>query len=234
MSGTRSEVRLSDRVVTLVADEADAQRLARAWPLGVVRLEGGKYGLVLGTDEHECWAVKLQLPDLEPEYARHVINGLYILAAGAAAELAKAGHPGLIVPTAYRLEKDGGLVEGGIAVFAWQHDPQGDYQDWLLDVASRVAKALPKEIPGLSLPDVPPFVGLDLRPRSAVGDVFLGVAALDGELLLLSHSEPPTDSVMWEFFCGRSEISHVPMVGIVISGGPDGGGSSDDDNKQDQ
>ena len=213
---------LSQRVLpdgttlTVTRQRADAERFAGAWPFGLVELVGEVYGMVLGTDTEQAWAMKIQLPEMDAAYAEHIEAILRIRAAATAAELARKGVEGLWVPMVYQRDKEGERVEMGMALFGWPARDDTEWQRWAWASANTLVKAFPGEMQGIDLPDLPPFIDISPRPRSLLGTVFVDAGVLDGELLLLTHTEPAEDGLLWTALGPPSSIRHVPMLGVVL------------------
>jgi hypothetical protein len=217
-------VLLNARQIAVLMERADADRLSISSPFGMVELAGGVYGLVLATGDDEAWAIKLQLPDMDLDSAERGIDVLTVLAAGAAAQLSADGQTGLVIPIPYIREKQPGMAEIGVAVFAWPDKLDDDYEKWLWKVATLVAQALPAGVPGFELPALPQFVGLDPRPRSALGTLFPEAGVLDGELLLLRHTRPEPEEPVWAALGDRSELRHVPLIAMALTSGTEDSG----------
>ena len=116
----------------------------------------------------------------------------------------------------YQRDKEGERVEMGMALFGWPARDDTEWQRWAWASANTLVKAFPGEMQGIDLPDLPPFIDISPRPRSLLGTVFVDAGVLDGELLLLTHTEPAEDGLLWTALGPPSSIRHVPMLGVVL------------------
>lgn len=107
------------------ATEEIVLRLRAVLPLGLVRLSeadatgAAEYGLVMQRGNEELSALKLQPPDYGVECLDSVLESNQGLVCRALAAYRRRGYSGAIFPTPYVRRKGPGLIEPGIAVFAF-------------------------------------------------------------------------------------------------------------------
>lgn len=107
------------------ATEEIVRRLRAVLPLGLVRLSeadaqgGAEYGLVMQRGEEELSALKLQPPDYGVDCLDSALESNQGLVCRALAAYRRRGYSGAIFPTPYVRRKGPGLIEPGIAVFAF-------------------------------------------------------------------------------------------------------------------
>ncbi len=205
------------RIIHLSHHTPAANKLIELWPLPILETVEipNHYGVLFGTRDFELTAFKFQLPDMNYDEACDSGTALAGLVAAGAARLAKAGCAGTIVPAAYLREKGEYTFETGVAVFCNELTDQATWE-----LCSAFIEAMPTDIAGVSLPELPQFVGaFERRQYSQLGQVFLETAILSGELVLVSPEMPDADDLVWAALTEpgtETRVPHVPCTPVAV------------------
>jgi hypothetical protein len=218
------------------ASQDEFMPVAINWPMGVAfsREADQPYGLIFQMGEEEALGVKLQPPDCDEETARTVYLLNQAVIASALPFYLKHQHPGIILPCPYFKEKAGDRFESGIAFFVAprpvdspRHPTENRVQldDRLGDGASRMISdfmaALVAGASRFNLPITEVLIGIDVRPRMALGSI--GMPFLVHGPNLFATQYPLRDNhPFWEFTvrAGFSRLSYAPIAPSAVPGSP--------------
>ena len=202
-------------------------------PLGAIRLpqrmHNADFGLVFQCGQREVFGVKRQPVDCDAKdgQVRFLINAA--LVARSLPIYQQRGYSGLLMPCPYLREKPGDRAEVGVVCFG-APAPQGREYDeaserFGLDAAfgrgfaamvTAFLEALQRGAEESGLPLARP-IGLDVRARSQLGTLGLGLMAVGPELVCLKTALVPEDP-FWAELCsaGVTAVVHVPSVPVTI------------------
>jgi hypothetical protein len=220
----------------LAAATLDELKLVAAqWPMGVMfgQAETEPNGLIFQVGEQEAYGIKLQPPDTDERTAKALyLNNLALIAAALPLYL-EHQHQGIMVPCTYYKDKTDGRFESGFAFFVSPHPASKAagqtkagvlYDDKLGDGASKMifdfAGAIAKASKGANLP-VNTVIGIDLRPRLALGSLGMPFLVQGGKVFAIQHplrKEHP----FWAFAlrAGFSKLAYAPMIPAAVPGPP--------------
>lgn len=227
------EVDTSAGILKLVpATEALLKAFAVRWPMGMGMGSTGDLSyLCFQIGEQEAYGVKLQPPDTDERNGKlqHLCN--LALIAAAYPRYLELAHRGLMLPCAYLREKGNDRFESGFAFFVAPDpmsapDPSNGtdtmFDGTLGDGATRMIldfiDALREASQRLEL-ELGPFIGVDLRPRLALGRLGLSFMICGRKVLAVQHplhKEYP----FWKLpvQSGVTELPYAPMVPTALPG----------------
>jgi len=208
------------------ASPGELRGIARYWPMGLIEnVDGdGNYGLEFQQGEIELWGVKLQPVDLPAEDGQTYNHVNRVRIASALPHYLKKNHRGVIVPCAYYKEKSDGKVESGIAIFVGPdaesrensgRDALGHLEDRLgcgaTDMIFDMIEAMSAASKELELPQLP-TIGLELRPRLALGGIVMHFAVVGASVVLIKDQLIEGEPI-WDFVvkAGFSRLPYAPM-----------------------
>ncbi len=204
------------------------------WPAGpVVEMPdlGGASGLVFQIGDEEVWGLKLQPPDGEVAIVGviHQLNRLLI--ASALPRYLERRHRGVMVPCAYFKQKPSGLYESGFAFFVGPDAASSSRRRrdgypaaelklgagasaMVSDMVDALREAAERQ--GWSFG---PFIGLDLRPRLAIGGLAMHFL-LEGPRVVVVKWPLDEDEPIWEWLvrAGFARLEYAPMVPVALPG----------------
>jgi hypothetical protein len=209
--------------------------IARYWPMEIIGSanEPGHFGLVFQHGEQEVFGIKLQPLDIPADRAKTVHHVNRALIAAALPEYLAKNHKGVMVPCAYYKEKDGGVVETGIAFFvgpdAESAPASGDNKDVIFDDrlgkgASQMvfdfAAAIARASKALGLPLLT-VIGMDVRPRLAIGGLAMHFA-IEGPNVFVIKDPLQDDEPVWRYVVGAgfSKLPYAPMKPVGFAEKP--------------
>jgi hypothetical protein len=209
--------------------------VAAQWPMGVVfsKAEGQPNGLIFQVGEQEAYGIKLQPPDTDERTAKALYFNNLALIGSALPFYLECQHQGIMVPCVYYKEKTDGRFESGFAFFVSPHPASRSaapspadllYNDKLGDGASEMifdfAAAIPKASKRVNLP-VNTVIGIDLRPRLALGTLGMPFLVQGGKVFAIQHPLRKEQPV-WAFAlrAGFSRVPYAPMIPGAVPGPP--------------
>jgi hypothetical protein len=220
--------------VELRAPEPAQLRALRALlPLGAVQygqpVNGAQYGVVMKCGDREAFAVKQQPVEVPAKEGRTCFMANSILIAISLRAYLENGFAGLMMPCAYLRDKGAKGVEAGIAYFG-APDPKGkealdsphrgafDNQvgtgfTTMLTGSIRAIQAASRSS-GINLQQP---IGLDRRPRSALGTLGFGFL-VHGALIYCLKTQVREDDPVWTAIrsTGIEHVIHLPSVPAEI------------------
>jgi len=185
-----------------------------------------QFGIVFQRGDREMHGIKMQPADTPTEdaLALHYVNRLLI--AAALPHYLQKRHAGVLIPCAYFKEKSPGMVETGIALFMApdprrnqvstpQHQAMG-FDEVLGAGAATMAFDMLGAIAQVSKEmQLPLFaaIGLDLRPRLALGGLIMYFIVEGSNLLVVKDKIDEQDAV-WATLvhAGYSALPYTAMV----------------------
>ena len=229
-----SSIQTRHGTVTLVTPAPELLRQVRQFlPFGAVRFlppqENADFGIVMQCGEREVWAVKQQPPDTPKEWQGDCWGSTGMLIAKAIRQYLSSGIAGLLMPCAYIREKGGDRQEIGFAYFgqpcpngaealehpfegAWDHQHGHGFTTMLTHFIRALQQA--SRDTGLTLQGC---IGLDHRPRLALGRLGFGFAIIGRHVLCLKTRIGPAEPV-WDILGedGITEVVHIPSIPLAI------------------
>jgi hypothetical protein len=215
------------------ATDDELRPIERLWPMGLLPSNETppRYGLVFQRGEQEMYGIKFQPVDLAHKDAVMLHFMSRALVAAALPFYLEKHHSGLMVPSTYVKEKGEGKVEAGVAVFvgpdassstsAESERDLPDYAGWddelgtgatqmILDMLGALRSASDEA----DLPMIP-LIGMDLRPRLALGGIVMHFAVVGAQVLVIKD-QIDDDEPVWRYLvrAGFSRLPAAPMLPI--------------------
>jgi hypothetical protein len=217
------------------ATPEELKAVAARWPMGMVfsQAETEPSGLIFQVGDQEAYGIKLQPPDTDDQTAKALYFNNLALIASALPFYLEHQHQGIMLPCTYYKEKTSGRVESGFAFFASPHPAskpaagtgaECQYDDGLGDGASKMifdmAAAIPKASKRVDLP-VNTVIGIDLRPRLALGNLGMRFLVQGGKVFAIQHPLREQDP-SWAYVvrAGFSQLCYAPMIPGAVPGPP--------------
>lgn len=224
----RGEVVLNDPPVELL-------RTIRSFlPFGAFRYlppqHGADFGLVMQCGERELYAVKQQPVDCDKQQACVSLEANRILIARSLSAYLRHGFSGLFMPCAYLRTKQAGSFESGIAYFGYpsadgcetleypfDESFDGRFGHGFTKMMTSFIQALQQSSRDTGITLSQP-VGLDLRPRSLLGQIGFGFMVVGSEVVCLKTEVAPDRDPTWTVLRGTGivEVFHLPSVPAAI------------------
>jgi hypothetical protein len=230
-------IRTESGILELVPATIDQLRgIARYWPMELLGYGDGPpdFGLVFQHGDEEVYGVKMQCLEMPEADAMALHHRFRNMIAGALPRYLQKNHQGVMVPCAYFKEKSPGMFETGLAFFVGPAPEDaamagpGDKTHWdeklgagakrmILDVVDSLGDPNPasgREAPAAT--NVLHVIGMDLRPRLAMGSIVMPFVVQGQSILVVKH--PMTeDEPLWNKVV-RAGFSKLPYASIVPAG----------------
>lgn len=227
VSTPQGEVLLKDPPVELL-------RSIRSFlPFGIAKYptpqHGADFGLVMQCGKRELIAVKQQPVDCDEKQAFTTFQANNILITHSLVGYLTNGFSGLLMPCAYKRDKEDGRVETGIAYFGYP-SPQGrEALEHLFEQAfdegfghgfttmmTGFIRALQQSSRDTRISLFQP-IGLDVRYRSHLGTLFFGFLIVGPHIVCIKTDVSEKDFT-WTALrtTGVTEVFHVPSIPIAI------------------
>jgi hypothetical protein len=214
-------------------EPAQLRALTALLPLGAVQyskpFNGAEYGVVMKCGDKEALAVKQQQVEVPAEKAGTCFTANNILIALSLRAYVENGFAGLMMPCAYLRDKGARGVEAGIAYFG-APDPKGkealdfphrdafdnQFGTGFTVMLSGSIRAIQTASRTSSITLQQP-IGLDLRPRSALGTLGFGFL-VHGALIYCLKTQVRENDPIWTAIrsTGIDDIIHLPSVPAEI------------------
>jgi hypothetical protein len=213
----------------------ELNHIAAEWPMGVIlnEAEAEPNGLVFQIGKEEAYGVKLQPPDTDEPTAQALYFNNLALVAAALPFYLEHGHRGILLPCTYYKKKSDGRFESGIAFFMSPRlgsttpaptKAQVPFDDELGEGASNMirhfAAAVSEARKRLNFPLIP-IIGVDVRPRSALGALGMSFLVQGARVFAIEHPLGD-DHPAWAFAvrAGYSKLPYAPMIPTAVPGPP--------------
>ena len=220
--------------VELLSPEAHRLRNLRSClPLGAVAFsepaDGARYGIVMKCGENEAWVVKQQPPDIPSESALDVFLANSILIALSIAQYRSFGFGGCLMTSPY-IRGKGDESEVGIAYlgapsrsgievaeFPFEGSFDNQFGHGFTTMFTHFVKTLQKSSRDSGI-TMQPCIGLDHRPRTALGRLGFGFLVHGRDVYCLKTKVSEQDPV-WTALrsTGIDQVYHLPSVPTEIT-----------------
>ncbi len=214
--------------------------IAGYWPMELLGYRDGPpdFGLVFQRGSKEVYGVKMQFVDM-PEADAMAIHGFCRAMINAALpRYLQKNHQGVMVPCAYFKTKSPGLFEAGLAFFVgpapedapmkgssdvlWDEKLGAGATGMIVDMVHSLGES--NSAPGLEGPlanDELPVIGMELRPRLAMGSIVMPFV-VQGQTIVVVKHPMREDEPLWNEVvrAGFRKLPYAPMVPAGFAGEP--------------
>ena len=223
-----------DSIVINKPDDELISKLRNVLPFGVLSfkepIEEAEFGIVMCCGEKEVYCIKLQPVEVGREQAENLLFMQHLVIIDAYCRYIKMGFSGAYLASPYLRERDNGLWESGIAHFIFpqigdlklsgKSSPNTYDTQFGIGASSMFegfAKCL-KDAFSKSKLTKPPYIGIDIRPRSHLQSLAMYFMVLDSEIICLRTNLRGHDDLGWDILAsgGIDKVYHMPSVPITI------------------
>ena len=169
---------------------------------------GAGYGIVMKQGANELWGLKQESAEFDQRQAKNAVSNNAALIVLALKQYLSIGFSGVLMPCVYSRPKKAGNVEVGVAYFgnaepvvarkgakaAMVNSDVGHDTGFSEMVAGFMSSMF--EASGKSGIPLRPIIGLDHRPRSALGSICL-MFLIHGKDLYSLHVDPESRNPVW-------------------------------------
>ena len=215
-------------------DTAFLKRLQNLLPFGVMPFNqpfnGADYGMVMHCGEQEVYCLKLQPLEVERKQAELLFQFQHSMIMDAYLSYIKIGFSGAYLASPYLNQRDNGLWEAGVAHFIFPSENEMKYSEksfgktydnWFGQGATNMflgfMDCFKQAFAEASL-TIPKYLGIDIRPRSALKSLAMYFMVVGSDVLCLRANLREQEDAAWTILADRGidRVYHFLVIPMTI------------------